>query len=78
SSVGVLCYGHLLIPSLIGMLGKKWMITLEELVSLRSRYLIPDFFELLAPLEGETLSSHCKGCVCLNEWMFKARVRIPL
>ncbi|KAL6005064.1 hypothetical protein ACLOJK_005625 [Asimina triloba] len=60
------------------MTGKKGMIMSEELVSLRSRYLIPNFFELLAPLEGETLKSHCEGYVCLNEWMFKAGIRIPL
>ncbi|KAL6009567.1 hypothetical protein ACLOJK_022797 [Asimina triloba] len=60
------------------MTGKKGMITFEELVSLRSRYLIPDFFEFLAPLEGETLRSHCKGRVCPNKWMFKAGVWIPL
>ncbi|KAL5973249.1 hypothetical protein ACLOJK_037276, partial [Asimina triloba] len=60
------------------MTGKKGMIMSEELVSLRSRYLIPNFFELLATLEGETLRSHREGCVRLNEWMFKARVRIPL
>ncbi|KAL6001278.1 hypothetical protein ACLOJK_007010 [Asimina triloba] len=69
---------RLLILSLAGMTGKKWMITSEELVSLRLRYLILNFCESLAPLEGETLRSHREGCVCLNEWMFKAGVHIPL
>ncbi|KAL5973142.1 hypothetical protein ACLOJK_037169 [Asimina triloba] len=60
------------------MTGKKGIMTTEDLVSLRLCYHILDLFELLAPSEGETLRSHCKGCVCLNEWMFKAGVRIPL
>ncbi|KAL5994071.1 hypothetical protein ACLOJK_034942 [Asimina triloba] len=60
------------------MTGKKEMITSEDLASIWSRYLISNFFEFLIPLEGETLRSHREGCVCLNEWMFKVGVRIPL
>ncbi|KAL6002935.1 hypothetical protein ACLOJK_023157 [Asimina triloba] len=30
-----------------------------------------------APREGETLWDHCDDNICLNEWIFKAGVRIP-
>ncbi|KAL5978621.1 hypothetical protein ACLOJK_029738 [Asimina triloba] len=76
-TICVLRRGHLSTP-LAGMTEKKGMITSKDLASLWLRYLIPDFLELLAPLEGEILRSHREGCVCLNEWMFKAGVQIPL
>ncbi|KAL6000693.1 hypothetical protein ACLOJK_006419 [Asimina triloba] len=57
--------------------GEKRDDTAKDLASLRSRYHIPDYFELLAPSARETFRSHYEGCVCLNEWMFKAGVRIP-
>ncbi|KAL6001237.1 hypothetical protein ACLOJK_006969 [Asimina triloba] len=60
------------------MTGKKGIIAAVDLVSLRLRYHISDFFELSAPSERETLRSHRKGYVCLNKWMFKEGVRIPL
>ncbi|KAL6002574.1 hypothetical protein ACLOJK_034508 [Asimina triloba] len=60
------------------MTRRKGMITPEDLASLRLRYHIPDHFELLAPSVGETFRSHREGYVCLNEWMFKTGVRIPL
>ncbi|KAL5978613.1 hypothetical protein ACLOJK_029730 [Asimina triloba] len=44
--------------------------------SLRSRYRILDSIELSAPREGEILRDHRNDSICLNEWMFKARVRI--
>ncbi|KAL6002636.1 hypothetical protein ACLOJK_022855 [Asimina triloba] len=59
------------------MASKKEMIVPDDLESLRSRYRIPDSVELSAPREGETLRDHHDGSICLNEWMFKAGVRIP-
>ncbi|KAL5994277.1 hypothetical protein ACLOJK_035149 [Asimina triloba] len=60
------------------MMGKKGTITAEDLASLRSRYHILDLFDLLAPSARETLRSHREGCICINERMLKAGVRISL
>ncbi|KAL6001525.1 hypothetical protein ACLOJK_007263 [Asimina triloba] len=60
------------------MTGKKGIITADDLASLRLRYHIPDYLELLPPSAGETFRSHREGCIYLNERMFKAGVWIPL
>ncbi|KAL6006445.1 hypothetical protein ACLOJK_037399 [Asimina triloba] len=59
------------------MAGKRGMIIPNNWASLRSRYCIPDYVELLVPAEGVTLRNHHEGCIYLNEWMFKAGVQIP-
>ncbi|KAL5985202.1 hypothetical protein ACLOJK_036440 [Asimina triloba] len=57
--------------------GQKGDISSEDLGSIRSHYRILDSIELFAPREGETLRDHQDGNIYLNEWMFKAGVRIP-
>ncbi|KAL6002107.1 hypothetical protein ACLOJK_037555 [Asimina triloba] len=58
-------------------MGKKGMITSDDMKSLHSRYHIPDSIELFSPREGETLRDHRDSSICLNEWMFRVGVQIP-
>ncbi|KAL5973091.1 hypothetical protein ACLOJK_037117 [Asimina triloba] len=54
------------------VLGKKGMISSDDLGSICSRYHIPESIELFTPREGV----HHDDNICLNEWMFKVGVWI--
>ncbi|KAL6002971.1 hypothetical protein ACLOJK_023193 [Asimina triloba] len=62
---------------LLGFSVRKRIITFEDLTSIWSCNQISDNIELLAPELRETLWDHQAGCICLNEFMFKVRVRVP-
>ncbi|KAL5979252.1 hypothetical protein ACLOJK_019150 [Asimina triloba] len=60
------------------MAGRKGMITSEDLASIRSCNQFLGSIELLAPEQGETLRDHRPRWICLNDYMFKAEVCVPI